>query len=235
MRQIADVDMMLKDFNYDCFDLYQNYLFDKIKTSSLSDFIEKAVLDENSEDEYTDAINASWKVHSNFGTVFTVQTSDDHYFKHDDKLIDGIMDERYLRRKSNMQLQESPEGALSKKQQFQKMLADNSLVAFAIKGSHTLTTSTKINVDFLVAFNENMRLTVLAEGEGPFASELSNYSCRRIISLFEVRYKSEKGLLGMELIMKHTIQDLQRELVQDDPSRPFDAVFSGVAGSFESN
>ena len=235
LRQQADAELMLRELMHDCFDLYQNFLFERVKINKLTAFIERAVLDDNSQDEYTDLGTPGWKVHANYGTVFTVQTSNDYYFKHDEKLVDGIMDEKYLRKKTNINMDDSIEGELSKKQQIQKMLADNSLVAFTAKGNHSLTNSPKINVDFLIAFNSNMRLTVLAEGEGPFASELSNFSCRRIIGLFESRYKQEKGLIGIEIIMKHAIQDLQKEISEDNPSRPFDTVFSGVASRRRSN
>lgn len=174
-----------------------------------------------------------WRTHEYFGLVYTVHCASDYYFPGNEKLIDGILDDRYIKKKSSRSMfdEEGGRELLSRKQLMKKMLAENNIVAFTAKGNSTYNASTKIAVDYLVTFNGYMRMTVMTEGEGPFAAELSNFCCRRLIVLFEQRFTKERNAMDIGVIMRHAMEDLDSELRTEDRTRNFDAVLSGVAGS----
>lgn len=214
-------------------DPYLCYLKEKLSKEKISDFVKKGTVDDASQEdclELSNSVVQNWRLHNNYGAIFTIHTLEDHYFPHMDKLIEGIMDERYLRRKSNFNLEDPYDKCLSKKAILQKMLGDNSIAAFSVKGNDLEKSNNKICVDYFVSFNSNTRITVLTEGEGPFAAEISNYSCRRIVELFNDKYKLESKVYDVEVIMKHALEELNQDLLTEDPSRPFDTVLTGVAG-----
>ena len=229
-------------------DPFVYYMETKVPRMTLANFLKDTDLDSDVEEEMTiDQLAAQhrnavkrphWRLHDFFGLVYSVHSSSDFYFAHDEKLFDGMLDERYVRKKSSRSLhQESDLGLdrgndlMSRKQLMQKMLADNSVVAFSVKGNSKYNPTNQIAVDYLLTFNGHMRIALLIEGEGPYAAEISNYSCRRLIVLFEERFKSEKNKQDLGIIMRHAMEDLHEDLIKDDPSRSFDAVLSGVAGS----
>ena len=114
-----------------------------------------------------------------------------------------------------------------------KLMNENSVSAFAIKGNETkYSQEGKICVDYAVLFNQSMRIVVLTEGEGPFGAELSNFCSQRIIACFQERLKHDNSHRDIKLAIKLAFDDLQRELARDDPRRPFDCVLSGAAVLF---
>lgn len=218
------------------------YLMDtKVPKKEMVTFLQNTDL-ESDDEEYRSGLESdrekvvakqSWRTHEYFGIVYTVQSSNDYYFTGDEKLSDGILDDKYVKKKSSRSMFEEREGGrefLSRKQLMKKMLAENNIVAFTAKGNSKYSQNHKIVVDYLVTFNGNMRMTVMTEGEGPFAAEISNYCCRRLVILFEKRFMKERNTLDIGVIMRHSMEDLDLELKSDDSSRGFDVVLTGVAG-----
>ena len=120
-----------------------------------------------------------WRLHPMHGALFSCNQSLPNLAAFDEKPIEGFIDIAFFKKKrtqevrdsflnSSLILEEKP--VVPFRTFIPKILSDNSLIAFASKGN--LNAHQEIAVDFCVTFNKGMRITIMAEGEGPFAAQV---------------------------------------------------------------
>ena len=187
-----------------------------------------------------------WRLHPMHGALFTSNQSPASLAAFDEKPAEGFIDSAFFKKKRTLEVRDSfinsslilDERPVVPFRTFvPKILCDNNLVAFAAKGNQTH--HQEVAVDFSLLFNKGMRITILAEGEGPFAPQvpaahqMSNYCVTRLACIFREKLQSgEARSAHLDQVMKASMEELHTELISNDPTRPFDAILSGAAGTF---
>lgn len=129
-----------------------------------------------------------------------------------------------------MKDQERAKSSFVKKQLF----SENKILCSAVKGNQNDNLTNHISVDYGVYFNEELRITVLTEGEGPFAAEvdtrltqLSNYCNHELSRLF--LEKQLENPMDLPRSVRESFHSLMASL-ESDEERPFDTVLTGCGG-----
>lgn len=119
------------------------------------------------------------RLHPMHGALFTFNQSPATLAALDEKPMEGFIDSAFFKKKGTLEVRDSfinsslilDERPVVPFRTFvPKLLCDHNLVAFAAKGNQS--PHQEIAVDFSVFFNIGMRITILAEGEGPFAPQV---------------------------------------------------------------
>jgi len=235
----ANVDLSYLNVYQVLEDEYNTYLTSKVDQNFYKEFLFEdlfptiGVIDAATSDP--SPLLEELKAHSSYGAKYSILGAKYKYAPLDTKHNEGLVDPGFVRKKL-LQHKLYPNTKIklpkTKLEFVQKAMIENGISAFSIKGNEKWNHTTANSIDYIVLFNEGMRIAVLTEGEGPYGPELSNYCCQRIVQIFYRLYMRNRLSHTVGDIMKQSIEELHHEVCEDDPNRPFDASFSGVAMIF---
>ena len=131
-----------------------------------------------------------WRLHTNYGGVYTSTSTNEIYNPLQSKAFQGVIDKSLINKPIQTGSELRVPGdflLLSKRQQkLTKMISDQNIAVFCCKGNNPSNFSRRnILIDYALFYNSKIRIAVLTEGEGPFASEVlysTNDRCPAIVA-----------------------------------------------------